>query len=542
MNQRQRLIKLLIVGAAVGISFWRTPSLFTQPRFWAEEGQEFFSQAQTYAHTALWYRGLTGIHIGYFSIWPNIATTFAANLVPLEHAPAVTTLLALTVQLVPVAIILWGRSVLWRTYPQKLACILIVVFAPLSSEIWLTTTNSQFHFGLITFLILVAETGRTSVGRWLYRVPLVLAGLTGPLSCFLSPLFALKAVAKKETERIVQAVILLICAVIQLTILWLSMGSEPTLAKRLGAIDLPLLSSIVWTQSIGLVLFGLTAAKWLAGVITTARATGGFESSAIGLGLMVLEATVLTYVSAGRTVRERVELVGSYLILIVPSTLASLEVDKARLLNPGNAARYFWVPNVIFLLMVADGVQRARDAAKVVRLTVLGVFLVGALAFGLAEYREALLVSDDWPKWRDEVRLWREQPARVVQVWPPGWGLRMTDLAGNEPPFGFIDGPSDGAVVGRSVVVSGWALDDSEIWAIRLYVDGRLTADARLSVPRPDVAKAARQYARGTDIHGWMVPIDLGPEPGPRTVRVEAVDDRGTVQVIGVIRLVVHEQ
>ena len=36
-----------------------------------------------------------------------------------------------------------------------------------------------------------------------------------------------------------------------------------------------------------------------------------------------------------------------------------------------------------------------------------------------------------------------------------------------------IDGPQDGKVVGREVEVSGWALDETGVAEVRIYVDGQ---------------------------------------------------------------------
>src|SRR5262249_18355017 len=163
-----------------------------------------------YRHS--WLDTLVTPHLGYLSLWNNLAAVIAANLVPLERAPLVTTLFAAAAQVTPVALILWGRSVLWRSGMHRVLGVMAVLFAPLSSEIWLTVIGSQFFLSLICVLILID--GPTAVGRfkiWAYGLLLALAGLTGALSCFLMPLYFWNAWRFRTREAAVRAGILATC-------------------------------------------------------------------------------------------------------------------------------------------------------------------------------------------------------------------------------------------------------------------------------------------------------------------------------------------
>jgi len=177
--------------------FFRAPSFFFEPRFWGEEGVIYFSNAFNNS----WYQALFTPHLGYFSLFNNIASTLAANIVPLKYAPLITTLLAFVVQVIPLAIVLWSRSELWGSAVKKAVGILIILFVPVTGEIWLATNLSQFYFSLITFLILMEDMGNASLRRvWCYRILLVLSGLTGVVSCFITPLFIFKAWTKKRKD------------------------------------------------------------------------------------------------------------------------------------------------------------------------------------------------------------------------------------------------------------------------------------------------------------------------------------------------------
>jgi len=110
----------------------------------------------------------------------------------------------------------------------------------------------------------------------------------------------------------------------------------------------------------------------------------------------------------------------------------------------------------------------------------------------------------------------------------------------NELPFGIVDGPGANQQVGRQVKVVGWALDDTGVREVRVYVDGRLKTAVQLDVDRPDVSKAYPNYGTRSDRHGWSAFVDLG-KPGAHTIVVQAVDDTGATRDLGVIELTVTE-
>lgn len=105
----------------------------------------------------------------------------------------------------------------------------------------------------------------------------------------------------------------------------------------------------------------------------------------------------------------------------------------------------------------------------------------------------------------------------------------------NELPFGVVDRPVDGETVGRMLEVTGWALDDSEVRLVRLYVDGKYRQSTTLTAHRSDVVAAHPTYARDDGNQGWDALIDLGDTAGPHAVLVQAVDDDGASRDIGTV-------
>lgn len=95
--------------------------------------------------------------------------------------------------------------------------------------------------------------------------------------------------------------------------------------------------------------------------------------------------------------------------------------------------------------------------------------------------------------------------------------------------IGFVDAPADQATVGPSFTVAGWAIDESAVDRVRVYLDDDLVVDVPLTVMRPDVEQAYRlTFGLGTP-HGFTAAVDAGSRKGYCTIRFEALDGRGAL-------------
>ncbi len=396
-----------LVASALVIS-WRAPSLLLRPRFWAEEGSIYFAFAYCHAHTSSWYQALIFDFRGYFALWPNLVTTVAANVAPLERAPLVTTLFAFAVQLIPIGIIVWSRSDFWRSPTRKTLGVLIALFAPLSGELWLNTINSQFYFSLIAFLLLLEGAPATPGRSWLGRILLALGGLTGPVSCFLTPLFVARLWFERRREGLVQAVILAACSLIQLV----SITRVSALGDRAADFVLETLPPIVWVQSVGMVLLGLGGSRELAETLAALRERGLYGVGA----LLLLAGTLATLwgLAARLPKPHRVYLLGSYLLLILVPLLGRPAIWGLMASRVGYGQRYFLVPNMVFLLLIAANVS-TNDGRHRVRSAVCAMLVLWSLYLALLTFRQVGIVHPSWPDWREEVATWREDPRHELR-------------------------------------------------------------------------------------------------------------------------------
>ncbi len=415
---------LFLFLAAAAVVLLRLPALFSEPRLWAEEGGRYYATAYRYSHGPQWYLGLLNVQRGYFALWPNLATTIAANLTSVENAPHVTTWVAFLGQLLPLAIIAWGKADIWKAPWRRFAGVLVYLLIPISGEIWLNTINSQFYFALAAVLALLEPIGLTRADRWALRLALAVAGLTGPATAMIAPLFVVIAVMTRNRERVTQAGILVGCALLQAGLLVAYSASDKSIGIRVAEVKAPVLAFVAWTQSIGLLVFGWEPMTNLAHWVAATYGTGEVSIAVFGIVLALVAAALLIWLAADLPREQRVTLVGGYLLLLIFSYLGGLAPDKLNLLAPGNGGRYFWVPNVLLgFLFLANLSARRRTGFKTLMCAGL---LSLSLANGAILFSKTIPFSADWPAWRAEIALWRADPSHRIKIWPAGWEMVLT--------------------------------------------------------------------------------------------------------------------
>ena len=104
-------------------------------------------------------------------------------------------------------------------------------------------------------------------------------------------------------------------------------------------------------------------------------------------------------------------------------------------------------------------------------------------------------------------------------------------------PLALLDQPKSGAAVSKgakSLSISGWALSDSGIASVSVYVDGVYSVDAQSKMPRPDVQKAYPNVT-GAAESGWWATLPLTTiTPGMHDLLVQVRAGDGAVRDLDV--------
>jgi hypothetical protein len=399
------LALFLIFGAILA---WRAPRLLLAPRFWAEEGSVYFKFA--YEHSFL--RALFFVYweAGYLYLLVNVVTAIAAHLLPLEYAPFATVYTALVIQLVPFLIILYGKSSVFTSIRKKITACLVFLFLPNLTHTlhtWLNLLNSQVWLGLIAVLILLENLeSASSLKRWTYRIFLAMGGLSGAYVSLLQPVFAIRALAERRKERLVQLGIVTIGLLLQVGLALISIsqgalkGSENI---RLGSHILTDIS----LHHIGTALLGYDTASGLA------KALGSIGNYIFFiLFLSTLPITLSHRIRNGLKLKDtRTILVIALLLLMTSTTLAACRVWS---LNVPLASRYTILSGFVLLFLIIDNISMPR---RPYMSWVFVLLLFISLLTGMWRYRKYPAFRDG-KYWKAAVVKARQGPDDTIRI-PP---------------------------------------------------------------------------------------------------------------------------
>jgi hypothetical protein len=422
-TSRTGCVFLFLCGViAVGL---RVPSLWSEPRFWEEEGYIFFQQAWNNGAIA----GLTKLFAGYLDLSSNCPATLA-SFASLELAPLITTLCALVFQSIPVAIIAFSRAEFWQTPLRKLTGLALIITVPMTSEIWLNTTTSKVHLALAVALLLLEAKATYGWGRQLaYTALAFLSGLSSPMPCFLLP-FALLGAYRTRTRLALGVAEGLLLATLLQGVLMVSFPSDKNVSERLRtaipAVQIPALAS----RCVVLPFAGPQAAYQAGNLMMKASPARNHPEAWLGINAASVALITGLGILLYRNRRENTAiLAGAAVWLAVLSQVTGTAQVEEFMLFPLWNIRYYYASISLLLLALLEQAQpRSRHWMSLVLVCL-------ALLHGTWGYRSFHWRSDAWPKWRDEVAKWRQDPTHPLMVWPPGKPLRLNPRAstGNLP-------------------------------------------------------------------------------------------------------------
>ncbi len=367
----------------------RDPTLFTEPRFWAEEATVYFWTA--YLMPA--WGALISPHQGYLSLWANLAGLLA-TIPPLEYAPAVTTGMSLFVLLVILAAVLVNESDTLCTSLNKAIAGVAALVVGATGEIWLTSINSQHYMPLLVFLILI-DSKCSPLKRRVWFGVAAIAGLSSVAVNFLAPLFLLRYRQRRERADLVLFFILASTTAIELAAIAYS-------SFILG-------DAAYYHASQRRVISDFNAISVMNNIFYYAFAYPLFGHSKL-LAYVGAAALLGTGYLARASMRDHWVFLGAVLLL------SSLSVVSSMGMHGG--PRYAYSASVIIsLLMLAYSFNsRIPRAARITA----SILLIASITYWSLHYMDGLRDFRDprWPTWSEEVRTWRTDPSIKLQAHP----------------------------------------------------------------------------------------------------------------------------
>jgi len=413
-----RAILAVVFIVAIGV---REPYLLQHPRFWAEEGLIWFQYGST--HSILKTLLFVFPFSNYFTLAPNIGAVLSSRVAAhfgLLYAPMATTIYAYLIQALCIVSILTVRSRLFDSLWKAVAGCLIVLFAPTATdEIWLNSINAMSFLGVITLVILFADTQNWSrLTRWIARGTLLFCGLSSPYSVALTPIFLAWAWRSKGREQKIQCSILIACVVIQAGVV---LESRRQIRKQHTD---PMRATVVRPDASAVNMFvehmlypalGFSARERVLDTIGLKECSISASSfppkpflQVLPLGgwfCFILIAGILTLLRGPTLFDMANMMLGVFLVLSIFTCVASLYSVPT--------GRYAFMPGVAFLLLLLVNIDSQKP--RIHRYICASILSYG-LAAGMVVYCTPQF--QEGPSWQGEIAKWEADPSYTLRVWP----------------------------------------------------------------------------------------------------------------------------
>ncbi len=412
ISRKERWFWVLV---AIGLIVIRIPALL-KGRFWGEEGRVFFLMAyELPLHKALLFS-----HAGYLNLIGNIGGALA-NCVPLKYACRVTVYLALLVQSVPLILLAQSRASWLQERRFFVASLLFIATIPLCQEVWLNTTCSQHHLTLCTALILALEPC-AGLALIFQCFVLILAGLSGPGSVLLAPLFFIRALFTRTKARIIHLLCIGTAAFIQLIFFWKPLGRHVqnlSGEQMTFGIEPKLFLDIVFVKQLLSPLMGYHETQDIAGNWAAAYQQGNLHLEP-QIVLMLTIFSLQAYAIFRCRFHEARWLITTGMLLIIAGYAGALGSRVDSLLI-GINDRYTFAPEILLKLSFLALLFQATGWKK----RVWQAIVVWLLVIGVHEFFDCPSQFASGPSWKEEVHAWQQDPTHALKIWPADWAINL---------------------------------------------------------------------------------------------------------------------
>lgn len=315
----------LVFFLVLSLLFYRTRDAFTNPQFWAEDAILFFEQSKSLGFVSIFEPSA-----GYLHFIPRFIALIINYLpIPIEKIPLAYNLSAWGVML---GIILMFRHIPLELNSRLKTLIgLSFVLVPSGNEVLSNLTNIQWPLAVLLLFILISDYKQWN--NFLYVIVFSIS-LTGPFAIILAPIVVLRLFLYKLSRRaFIVSFLWFTCCSIQ--VYFLSTSHRDASSHSLNT------DMLVWFDALLnhlLIGYFSNVPMWL------------------GYSLTILVFGSVFYICCSQKYSKNIKMVFISLIIAYFSFgLAGLYTHKQlpNVLHPfGPGARYFYIPHVIFTMMM----------------------------------------------------------------------------------------------------------------------------------------------------------------------------------------------
>lgn len=380
----------LTVFAAAVILFDRKTDSFLNPQFWGDDALPFFIDS-IFVGPEAFLRG----YAGFYQLLPRLIA-WAATAVDIVHAPSIYLCASVAITLGVVTLALSPRLELRGLPVMALA----IVAAPHTGEIYLNPANLQWITALGIFLTLL-KTDPARPADWLADgLVIIFAGLSGPFSVLLLPIFVVRVALRRTRATMIVGLLVALTAAVQI---WEYTHSNPLPGPA---------SPIQWAQLFAVFFLhgplSLVGAPWWAKHVSLPVAT------TLGFCFIGLCAWISLW-RRGKNLQPAVAM-WAFLILLTVAALKRVRFDHFGPLAFDAADRYFILPKILLLWLLASSVDLKTTRGKVAAATLAAIALLSA-----PNFRFAPMPDLKWASYCDRIRT--GEPVKVPIN--PDWAVEF---------------------------------------------------------------------------------------------------------------------
>ena len=410
LNNRFKIIFLLFI---ILIAFCRSPYIFLEGRFMGEEGSHYFKNAYEngFLNQLLYFAPTAG----YYNLIANLLTELSTY-VPLIYSPLVTAYGSLLIILIPLFLILFKDSYLFKNDKEKfIGCLIFFITGPHIPEIWANSVNSQIYLFFVSLLILYLKPDNKK-NQILYPILILISGLSAIYSCILTPLFFFKYLYTRKRNDLINSIILIVCSITQGTLIFYSklMGQlyVSTTKVSVDIINLfynffakPILGRqpiYFFYENFGLESFGYKSMIFL------------FILSLVIVLTLLLKLKFIQFFLKDHIFKSLI------LIYILVFIVIIYGADNAQ-----TSGRYAVIPGLLFLLIIF---YIASNFPLKKLNNFFSILIAISIITGVYEFRPSTknvriqyikyLDCINCPKWKSEIEKWKKDEDSYIHIWP----------------------------------------------------------------------------------------------------------------------------